>query len=638
MSLFDDICAEKPRAMQRMGETVFVETPLYAAKQRVEAVYINLPLFARLFGAEKTFGEAAALLEDEFSATIEAENGTGEIIGTAYVDLQADPLNLSLSGNLGSGRAYYRGGIFNVKGERTPLATAPTKKYSDGYLEMERCIWETLVANALQGAITTGLNAVLAVFDMKQFCDVGWRDEPVTRGKIIRIDENGELDRVTHLFHRQQPLAAKDWRAAAEGFGKQEADKFIERINHGTWSAGNISPAGHLIDFDTVCAVKTRSPQFSSTRWHPDNYFGSEYLGQQKLLAAMATDKALAPAGVAAAALQENMHLSFDHELITRFPELMGFARGMQIPVALQKDLADVVTSFRDLARKGYRQYEELSLKQANAAALGLFDFSLLFRYYPLLKRLGLFAAEDALAQIEDHDTWEDPYKLFDETTLEPIAREHLDRVYAAIGEHFITDDDSFSALRLSALRFIKKYDRLFTALLATSGELHTVVEARAYAVNEDRFFLFPAYTLSFVIAVNKPGFSPERRHRMIAALVDSCRRSAESPPLRCDIRLFEAGISFTELRGDGTYRLGFEFFETPMAGDFEGLTIDKIMLKASDTNNLIYKSDALEVEDFSADFHRKYYLQMPAVRALCSDRAEMSSTRAQAMKSLFEV
>jgi len=638
MSLFDDICAEKPRAMQRMGAGIFVETPLYAAKQRVEAVYINLPLFARLFGVEKTFAEAAEMLEDVFSATIEAENGTGDIIGTAYVDLQADPLNLSLSGNLGSGRAYYRGGIFNVKGERTPLATATTKKYSDGYLEMERCIWETLVANALQGSITTGLNSVLAIFDMKQYCEVGWRDEPVTRGKIIRIDETGELDRVTHLFKRAEALTAKDWRAAAEGFGRQEADKFIERINHGTWSAGNISPAGHLIDFDTVCAVKTRSPQFSSTRWHPDNYFGSEYLGQQKLLAAMAADIALAPNSIAPEALQENMQLSFDRELIARFPQLMGFAQNLVVPVALQKELADVVTSFRELARKGYRQYEELSLKQANAAALGLFDLSLFFRYYPLLKRLKLFDAEDALAQLEDHDTWEDPYKLFDESTLEPIAREHLDSVYAAIGEHFITDEDSFNALRLSALRFIKKYDRLFTALLEASGELHTVVEARAYAVNEDRFYLFPAYTLTFVIAVNKPGWTPERRHRMIEALIDSCTRRAESLPLRCDIRLFEAGITFTELRGDGTYRLCFQLFEAGALGTFDGLTADKVPLKPSDNNGLVFKSDPLELEDFSADFHRKYYLQMPAVRALCSDRAEMSSSRAQALKSLFEV
>lgn len=625
--------------MARLGRDVFVETPLFAAKRRVEAVYINEALFARLFGAALPFEEMARLIENAFSATIEPENGTGEIIGTAYVDKQADPLNLSLSGNLGSGRAYYRGGVFNIKGERTPLATATTKKYSDGYLEMERCIWEMLVANALQGAITTGLNGVLAVLDMKQYCEVGWRDEPVTRGKIIRIDEGGELDRVTHLFYRRRPLTAKDWRAAAEGFGRQEADKFIERINHGTWSAGNISPEGHLIDFDTVCAVKTRSPQFSSTRWHPDNYFGSEYLGQLKLLAAMAADDTLAPAGVRAEKLQQDMQETLAAQLRRRFPALMGFAPALEMPPALQPALDEVVTMFRDLARKGYRKYEELSLKKPDAAALGVFDLSLFFRFYPLLKRLGLFDAGEALAQLEDHATWEDPFALFDESALEPIAREHLDRVYAALGLHFVTEEDSFNALRLECLRFIKKYDRLFGALLAASGELLTIVEARAYAVNEDRLYLFPAYTLSFAIAVNKPGWPPRRRQAILSCLVESCRRGAESLPLRTDIRLFEAGISFTELRGDGTYRLGFQFFE---AADREGwpeMTVDTVPLIPGDNNGLVLKSAPLEMQDLLNDFHRKYYLQMPRVRALCSERAEISSTRAQQiiMKSLHE-
>ena len=129
-----------PASFKRLGKDLFLPVPLYRAKKRYKPVYINAALFNRLFRPGKTlsFEEMAVFIQAYFNFTFEKEKGSGEPIGTAYVDRQADPLDLSLSGNLGSGRAYYVGKYFNIKGEKTPLAISSKRRFSDGLLEMER--------------------------------------------------------------------------------------------------------------------------------------------------------------------------------------------------------------------------------------------------------------------------------------------------------------------------------------------------------------------------------------------------------------------------------------------------------------------------------------------------------------------
>ena len=565
MALADNIKAvfsDTPGAVQRQGEDLFVKVPLYKAKRPHTPIYINRALFKKLFfcAGEPTWGEMSSALESFFSSTIEKENSTGKEIGFAYADYQTDPLGLSLAGNLGSGRAYYVGSVFNIKGERTPLATSEQKKFSDGLLEMERCIWETVVANALQGSITTGLSSVLAILDMNEMCEVSWRDAPVKRGKIIRIDLDGELDRITHLFQRKQPLKKEQFQACARTYGRLEGDKFIERITHGTWSPGNISPQGHLIDFDTVAAVKGRSPQFSATRWHHENYFGTEYYGQLKVIKSMTDDPHINAERVDFDGLKEMMLSAMREQISTRFIGLMGFKDDEKIYKAFKQEVNDIVELWIELARKGYKKHEALFSKNPLSAALQAFDTSAFLRIYPMLKRLGLFTPEKAVALMSRTVAWEDPYEAVDDAAFLDIERRHLKDVYAVIGEHFIEDEKTFQLLKIAALGFVKKYDRLHEKILMATQADMKEVEARAYVINEDRGYMFPAYTISYKIAKNKPGWGNAELSNIIESIILSNWRVADSSYM-CDVRLYEDGYVYTWLDGKGKHRRFFSFF-----------------------------------------------------------------------------
>ena len=552
-----------PGAVQRQGEELFVKVPLYKAKRAHTPIYINRVLFKKLFACagEPTWGEMSSALESFFSSTIEKENSEGAEIGTAYVDRQTDPLGLSLAGNIGSGRAYYVGSVFNIKGERTPLATSEHKKFSDGLLEMERCIWETVVANALQGSITTGLSSVLAILDMNEMCEVGWRDTPVKRGKIIRVDLAGELDRITHLFHRKQPLKKEQFQACARAYGRLEGDKFIERIIHGTWSPGNISLQGHLIDFDTVAAVKGRSPQFSATRWHHENYFGTEYYGQLNVIKAMTDDPHINAGGTNFDELKEMLLSAMREQISTRFIMLMGFKEHEKIYAAFKQEIDDIVELWIELSRKGYKKHEELFSKSPLSAVLQTFDTSAFLRIYPMLKRFGLFVPEKAVALMSRNTAWEDPYEVVDDAAFPGIERHHLKEVYAVIGEHFVTNDETFQLLKIAALGFVRKYDRLHEMVLQATKADMSEVEARAYVINEDRAYMFPAYTISYKIAKNEPGWSNAELSGIIEAIILSNGRAIDSPYI-CEVRIYDHGYVYINLDGKGKHRRSFAFFK----------------------------------------------------------------------------
>ena len=74
---------------------------------------------------------------------------------------------------------------------------------------------------------------------------------------------------------------------------KIEANKFCDRFLHGSWSVGNISTEGNLIDFDTSSFVKGRFPQYSNTNKYKSNYFGYELLGQKIMINSISNNEKL---------------------------------------------------------------------------------------------------------------------------------------------------------------------------------------------------------------------------------------------------------------------------------------------------------------------------------------------------------
>ncbi len=545
-----------PGALARLGKAIFVEMPLYKSKRRCRPVYINRAAYRAIFAPahDPSWDEMSATLATLFSTTIEPEHGTGEVVATAYADRQSDPLDLSLAGNGGSGRAYYAGAVFNIKGERTPLATAAKKQFSDGFLEMERAIWETLVANGLQGAISTGLNDVLAVIDMDDTCTVSWRDKPVKRAKVIRLDD-GCLDRVTHLFHTPRASPAAALHDTARAYGVLEADKFCQRIVHGTWSPGNISLTGHLIDFDTVCAVKGRGPVYSSTRWYHQNRFGFEHGGQATILGALADHAHINKDNVSAQDLCDSMLRSLYDQTALNFIALMGFDDAATLYERHRDSVGELCGLWQEIARKTYACTAALLLKDTRANHVHVFDTALFMAAYPLALRCENFNPADMVALMGDDPLADELLGAGAHEELGEIEQQHQDAVDAVIGGHMVGDAQTRDMLDLAALGFVKKYDRLFRALLADSAQDLTQVEAQALARNDDRRTLFPALTASFRLGENKQGRSAAHIDSIIASLVESCQRGA-TPAMRHSV--YDEGAFAIILDGKGGHRLRF--------------------------------------------------------------------------------
>lgn len=581
-----------PGAVTRLGHDVFVEVPLYKSKRSCRPVYINRAAYRAIFtpAHDPSWEEMSQTLTTLFSTTIEAEHGTGEIVATAYADRQSDPLDLSLSGNLGSGRAYYAGQIFNIKGERTPLATATKKQFSDGFLEMERAIWETLVANGLQGAISTGLNGVLAIIDMDDTCTVGWRDKPVKRAKVIRLDD-GCLDRVTHLFYKPRPLSHDQLHETAACYGRLEADKFCQRIVHGTWSPGNISLRGHLIDFDTVCATKGRGPVYSSTRWYHQNRFGFEHGGQATILGALADHVGINQDRASADDLHATMQAALHTQTALNFLELMGFNEAVNIYSRHKDDIDALCALWQELARKAYACADAFLLKDTRAHHVHVFDTALFMATYPLTLRDGSFNAADMMPLMMDDSLADDLLEPQTQKELSEIEQQHQDAVDAVIGDHMVASHDARDMLALAALGFIKKYDRLFRAILAASAQDLMQVEAQALARNEDRRTLFPALTASFRLAENKDARSARHLDAIVTALVESCRRDD-----RLAIRhaVYDEGAFCIVLDGQGQHRLRFTAYDkntqtTEIEWENETFTLDENGLSLPRSNHLLW-------------------------------------------------
>lgn len=519
----NDIYTKKPTALKRLGEDVFIDIPLYESKKRYKTVYVNEALFQRYFEDDHTdFEHMANVIERYFSTTIEKEKSTGKRVGTAYVDKQADPLGISLNNNLGSGRAYYQYDIFNVKGEKTPLATSPRDDYSNGVLEFEKSIYETIASNSLFEDVTIQLSPILAILDIHEECRVFWKDRICKRAKIIRIDLDGSLDRITHVFQANQPLSKDALLDLARKIGELEGEKFLHRINHGAWSAGNISPKSHMIDFDTVCAVKYRAPQFSFTKKFIENYFGLEYLGQLKIIRSLVETKSVNVDDVDYTRLEKVLLQSRERYIHTHFAELMGFK---DVSPNFMPQIRSLVEKFSTLTVKCYPVWEDLNLKCLESEYCAPFNFSRFFRYYPILRR---------------HPDW-DPLTAFSYmlecmkevpafTINDFIPQDGEEAIFKknaliALEPYFINSYDDLLALSQECLEFITDYDELYTQLLENSPHLAGEAETNAYIINQDRTRLFMPHSIAGPIDDEKDVLPYKHLHKVIQTTILANKR-----------------------------------------------------------------------------------------------------------------
>lgn len=555
-----DLLDNTPGAVERLGEALFVKAPLYRAQKTFVPLYINAALYRRyISNVESSWQEMSDVLSELFSVTLDKSAATEQQVGFAYVDRQYDPLMFATRGNAGSGRAYYLGKHFNMKGEKTPLCTSDHPRYSDGVLAMERGVWETYISNVLDGDIDIGVPPVIAVLDVGETCYVESSQSNQKRVRIIRIDDHGALDRITHVFAAKKTLNAGELQHTAQQFGKQEGEKFISRIMYGAWSSGNITPNGDMLDFDTVCTVKGRSPQYSASAWHNATYFGYEIYGQLQILKALATDSIANADHLPFETLENDCLQARKDQIAKRFLYLAGFEHADQLHECHRVAVEKLADDFTSLAQKFYPKLPSLSLRDSGSYLFHVFDFSAFFRAYPLLKRTSNFSVEKSL-------------QLMMETTLLPFplerkelywtAKEDLtyfeENAWKSIREHCVTDAGILEKDRRLAAEFIESYDALFEVILSGHDINMLEVEARAYVINEDRLYLYPCFTPTSILSENKAELSPEQQSESIDRFIAASKRKPMKNDVgeyQADVRVFNEGMYCVYLDDAGHHK-----------------------------------------------------------------------------------
>ena len=149
-----EVIDKKSNLAKYFLEDNFVEQQVYKAKAKFIPIYINAELYEQIFNVKYEEENAFENISKIFSITLNKEKSNNELLENGYADKQEDPMGISLSGNQGSGRAYFYGECFNIKGDKTTLATSPKEVYSNGKFSLAAAIKETIISNILSKELT----------------------------------------------------------------------------------------------------------------------------------------------------------------------------------------------------------------------------------------------------------------------------------------------------------------------------------------------------------------------------------------------------------------------------------------------------------------------------------------------------
>ncbi|GEM_PF-3476114 len=562
-----------PNCVHRLDKTIFLKLPLYQSKLLLKPIYVNKQLFSLLFTHEDPeqmvndlshglrnitdfsecyeqddgWSKRSDIIQKLFSVTLNKTISTGTQCGWAYVDRQAeDRFGTSLDGNLGSGRAYYTGRWFNIKGEKTPLAVSPSPYHSSGILNMEDGIWSTIIGNALFDEFEGKLSPILAILRINhKSC------------KIIRIDLNGSLDRITHLLYVRHPLTPKIYLKTVKAFAQLEAKKFIARILHGAWSSGNISLQGHLIDYDTICGVKGRQAQYSFTPNYIDNYFGFEQQGQLLVLNNLLHLTPFQQEPILIKRIEKIFYLEYRKQVAQGLVFLMGFEQGHLLAKQHYPLLLPLVDLFVHLSHYTYFfSQKSLYTNYASALFFHLFDFSFFFKFFPLLQIEQRFSMDQGLMMLMNSR------RQHDNMTIEMYDPEYetlKQTVQNELHPYLLPCDEPCPPeLIKKAQAFITQYDIIYQQISNKLNAKEHEVAVNALVINDDRLYLFPVFSLEALLLEWQTNGSPQAIQRIISRLIianQRCPLKTKEGHFVYNVRLFVEGYSYCLINEKAIFR-----------------------------------------------------------------------------------
>jgi hypothetical protein len=527
-----------------------------------------------------------------------------------YVDRQVDPLNIAMNGNLGSGRAAYTVDNLNLKGlGKTPFAVSRDKDHSNGGLDMRNAIWELIASNMVHTNFRKGASPTLALLDRGDFLKVYWSHEPLKAAILVRKDESGTLDRPTHLFATGRSLDRHQILDVAKNFGEQDAEKFIERIVHGAWSAGNISLSGHMIDFDQVASLVGRAPVYTLTGKWLGNQFGLEDFGQLKILQAMASDLRINKDRVSFDQLKEEFYQTRKEMMIIRFSDLMGIpaAQGEYFSNPNYAKLKNLVNQFEKVSRYMKPDLDALAGWKKSSESVSVFDVSRFMRMYPILKLV--------------HGKVNGMSLMFNPISLEFKNSEYLSqnvKDYLKENDFIVDSTTALENAMSEARQFVALYEELMVPLLNRENPYISPEElaAQAYRVNENRTYLLysEGYRLAGELSrlYSKNKISRQRLNRILMLLqisIDRLPLLPDSDQNLTDVQIYRDGWTARKVNLDGSHQVIIGLFTdqinltVPNTISFGGTTLKKI--KSEIGGEVVFQSGTLPKEKLIEPLNR---------------------------------
>lgn len=435
----------EPQIKKYFLDENLIKQNIYKAKN-YEAIYINEKLFEEIYNIEFKWENAKDIIEEEFSITLEPNNEiTSEI---AYIDKQKDPFNIALSGNLGSGRAFFYKNIYNIKGQKTNLATSKKDIYSNGKFALSAAIKEAIIANIIKNDFEENAAfqtlAILTTNTTFTFEDQYLDNNNKIKSNFfnlpcaieIRVYEEDDLLRLSNDFINNKTFTENDLLEIIDNFAKLEANKFCNQFLHGSWSTGNITKKAKMIDYDTSAFIDFRNPQYSNTNKYKDNYFGFEYLGAEKII-----NKII-----------KNNNLSIDTSIFfdkykkncrKYFLNLIGIYNSSDDDL-----INEIFEMFFEMC-KYYTNYTGTFIYNEESNFCAVYNFSLFFQKYLILKNKDNDIITGLRLLLNNYSYNEDCPQLT------------IDKNKEFFDEYFI-DKNNQNKIFEKAIEFIKLYDKLF--------------------------------------------------------------------------------------------------------------------------------------------------------------------------------
>lgn len=587
--LMKTVLNNKPKCIDIMGKDLFVSMPIYKELNDFSVVYVNEKLYEKIFNKKYNFEEAEKDIKNNFLFTL-YDNGTPSI-GNVYIDKQGDPTDISLNGNEGSGRAYYVGSNYNIKGEKTVLSTSPAEDYNNGKYSLEAAFQETMISEVLSNIFDIETFRVLAIIDKNETYKFPKSQAPLSCGLLIRYYENNELYRFSHRFVNNKKFDYDEITSVCKKMGIIEGNKIVHRFLHGAWSLGNLSIDCNIIDFDTSFFVNGRHPSWIFSVAHKENYFGHEDEGEKRIIDIL-YDNDMIDCDISKRELYKIIDTKKYNTITKGFLELISY--DSKIYLKYKNEVDTLVSLFIKLYPKIVYNYDKMNCSNSFSEKNNIFDFSRFFRFYNIYKYY--------------YKNSDDLFNLLLNSKLElyrynSIDLEHYNGVYDFIKDDIIESPNDLEEVLKNATDFLEKFNK-FNDMVDNDLKISISSKIKkAYLRNETKKYLMATTWLRGGLCNINSKYGPRLVNNIIN-FVTKYYTQKDYKNFNSDLIIYEEGLFYRNIKKN-SYSYVFEFYNIT---DYKiiNLIIDNSIIELFKLDNYKYESNIiknLELKEISKIF-----------------------------------